>query len=42
MQKSNHFQMTALPVLKEQRELISEEAYKEFWKNNEVVINQNF
>jgi hypothetical protein len=42
MQKSNHFQMTTLPVLKEERELITEEAYKEFWKNNEVVINQNF
>lgn len=42
LQKSNHFQVTTMPVMKDERELISEEAYSEFWKSNELVINQNF
>lgn len=41
IEKNPEFYMRVMPVLKQERELVSEKDYKEFIHKNEKVLGQN-
>ena len=42
MQKNPEFYMKVMPIMKEERELISEKNYKDFWTKNEKILCRDF
>lgn len=41
IEKNPEFYMRVMPILKQERELVSEKDYKEFIHKNEKVLGQN-
>ena len=42
IEKNSEFYMRVMPIMKQERELISEQDYKEFINKNEKILSKSF